>query len=321
MSGSGMKSAAFSVALHAAAIAVAFFLSAKTKGEPVVSAADPLLAILAEQDADPTKDAGLKDAERGIADGSPDGTELGAPEENALGAGLEDLGDLIRESEEILNAPLPEPEPAPVPAKQDVPAKPAAPEAPKKTPPAPAKKPEKTATKTDAGSAKPMSFDDWKKKRNSGGGKKTPPKKPGKGGGGKPVKAPQIDTTGITGNGGGSGRRFGAPGGTGGNGGDGGSAVASARQAYVAELEKRLAAHLDGVLTQTPLKLDAAVVVKVSLGVDSRGNVRLLDVHGASDPQVRDRVAKAVARLGKFRAPPEGKAFEILIPRVELRPQ
>ena len=74
------------------------------------------------------------------------------------------------------------------------------------------------------------------------------------------------------------------------------------------------------MLTQSPLKLERAVSATVRLGVDASGNVRLLEVLGAADPQVRERVARAVARIGKFRRPPEGRSFEIQIPDVVLRP-
>ena len=38
------------------------------------------------------------------------------------------------------------------------------------------------------------------------------------------------------------------------------------------------------------------------------------------EPTFEERVARAVARIGKFRRPPEGRSFEIQIPDVVLRP-
>ena len=317
---SGTAGTIFSAALHAAAIGAALLLSARG-GNEVVSAADPLLAILADADADPTKDAGLVGEARGPAEGVPDrnaSPEASLPENDFS---FSEMEALTRASEKALETPLP---PAPVPAEArpaaPVPAKPVPAKASeeKKTR-APEKKPAAASPGKKSGSDTPkkMSFADWRK-RNAGGknvssGRKT------SGGSPSRVRVSGIDVSKI-GVGGGSGARFGVPGGTGGNGGDGGRGIASARQVYGAEIARKLEAHLDDVLTQSPLKLERAVSATVRLGVDASGNVRLLEVLGAADPQVRERVARAVARIGKFRRPPEGRAFEIQIPDVVLRP-
>lgn len=321
---SGTAGTIFSAALHAAAIGAALLLSARG-GNEVVSAADPLLAILADADADPTKDAGLVGEARGPAEGVPDRSaspEASLPENDFS---FSEMEALTRASEKALETPLPDPEPpAPVPAEArpaaSVPANPAPAKASaEKKPRAPEKKPAAASPGKKSGSDTPkkMSFADWRK-RNAGGknvssGRKT------SGGSPSRVRVSGIDVSKI-GVGGGSGARFGVPGGTGGNGGDGGRGIASARQVYGAEIARKLEAHLDDVLTQSPLKLERAVSATVRLGVDASGNVRLLEVLGAADPQVRERVARAVARIGKFRRPPEGRAFEIQIPDVVLRP-
>lgn len=329
MGGTGIKGAAVSFALHVAAFSAVFFLSAKTKSGADVSAADPLLAMLADPDADPTKDAGLVGEKRGLAAGTLDGDTL---EKTPPDFASEEIERLNREADEALATPLPEPEapeePAPAPEPVPAAAEPAkaepvsvpAEKSPK--PAAPEKKSGKTpAAKKDQKKSEKISFKDWQKS-NAGKGKLAQkPKKTNAGSGGG-VKVARIDPSkiGVAGGSGNGKKTFGVPDGTGGNGGDGGRAVASAQQAYAAEVAGKLASHLDGVLTQAPLKLEASVSVTVRLGVDARGNVRLLDVLGTSDPQVRDRVAKAVARLGKFRAPPEGRAFDMSIPDVVLRP-
>lgn len=321
----------FSFVLHAALIGAAVFFSARARSADVTADSDPLLVLLADEDADPTKSAGLVGEERGLAQGSPDGDTLketgsadSAPEDSFAFSG--DLGNLP----EPPPPPTPPPEtppPTPVPATpvpatsrpaQEKPKTVAAVPAETKPKPAPAgagnKKPE------DSGPKK-ISFSDWKKNsggnnrknaggnaRNSSGGKKA------NGG-----KTPAIDV-GKIGIGGGGGKRIGTPDGAGGNGGDGGRAVASAQQIYARDVAEKLMKHLDDVLMQAPLTLDGTLVVSVRLGVDARGNISFLEVLESSDPQVRDRVLKAVERIGRFRAPPEGRAFEMRIPDVALRP-
>lgn len=319
---SGTAGTIFSAALHAAAIGAALLLSARG-GNEVVSAADPLLAILADADADPTKDAGLVGEARGPADGVPDRSaspEASLPENDFS---FSEMEALTRASEKALETPLPDPEPpAPVPAEArpaaSVPANPAPAKASaEKKPRAPEKKPAAASPGKKSGSDTPkkMSFADWRKK--NAGGKNASSGKKSAGKSGARVRVSGIDVSKI---GVGNGARFGVPGGTGGNGGDGGRGIASARQVYGAEIARKLEAHLDDVLTQSPLKLERAVSATVRLGVDASGNVRLLEVLGAADPQVRERVARAVARIGKFRRPPEGRTFEIQIPDVVLRP-
>ncbi|MBQ8445574.1 MAG: hypothetical protein IJX22_04210, partial [Opitutales bacterium] len=159
-----------------------------------------------------------------------------------------------------------------------------------------------------------MSLEEFRKQN-----KPKQPKKPGGGkkpGAGKKTTA-KIDLSKVTS----GGKRFGVPGGTGGNGGEGGRAVASAQQVYASEVAQKLATHLDNVLEQQPLTLEFAVSVEVRLQADASGNIRLLEVIGNNDAQVRDRVAKAVSRIGKFRKPPEGRAFSISLPNVVIRPQ
>jgi len=298
---------------------------------PVISLSDPLLASLADPDADPTKAAGIVGEKPGLANGEPD-PELAKQIQN-----LEKMNDA---ADSALEKDLPEPEPEPAPAEpvpapetkpaQAVPvAKPAPAEpqkvAPKKTPAPVSEKKSSPEKKTSAGTTqkpKRISFKDWKK--NSGGkaGKTSKKSTAGKSSSGKgKVSVAKIDVSKIgVGNVSGSGKNFGVAGGTGGNGGDGGRAIASAQQAYAAEIAREFGRHLDAILAQDPLTLDGTMNVSVRLNVASDGTVRLLEVVGSSDPKVRERVARAVARIGKFRAPPEKKAFPILVPEVSLRP-
>ena len=303
---SGFKGAIFSCALHGAAFAALIFFSAQSQGNDVVSASDPLLAMFADENADPTKSAGLIGEELGLADGSIDGNTLESPD---FSDELEALNDA---AEEALERPLPEPEPEPEPVPAE-PKKPA-PEKPKPDVKKPApKKPEPKPKNTTSGGKK-MSLEEFRKQN-----KPKQPKKPGGGkkpGSGKKTTA-KIDLSKVTS----GGKRFGVPGGTGGNGGEGGRAVASAQQVYASEVAQKLATHLDNVLEQQPLTLEFAVSVEVRLQADASGNIRLLEVIGNNDAQVRDRVAKAVSRIGKFRKPPEGRAFSISLPNVVIRPQ
>lgn len=320
---SGFKGAIFSCALHGAAFAALIFFSAQSQGNDVVSASDPLLAMFADENADPTKSAGLIGEELGLADGSIDGNTLESPD---FSDELEALNDA---AEEALERPLPEPEPEPEPVPAEpapavatpepakpVPAEPKkpAPEKPKPDVKKPApKKPEPKPKNTTSGGKK-MSLEEFRKQN-----KPKQPKKPGGGkkpGSGKKTTA-KIDLSKVTS----GGKRFGVPGGTGGNGGEGGRAVASAQQVYASEVAQKLATHLDNVLEQQPLTLEFAVSVEVRLQADASGNIRLLEVIGNNDAQVRDRVAKAVSRIGKFRKPPEGRAFSISLPNVVIRPQ
>ena len=303
---SGFKGAIFSCALHGAAFAALIFFSAQSQGNDVVSASDPLLAMFADENADPTKSAGLIGEELGLADGSIDGNTLESPD---FSDELEALNDA---AEEALERPLPEPEPEPEPVPAE-PKKPA-PEKPKPDVKKPApKKPEPKPKNTTSGGKK-MSLEEFRKQN-----KPKQPKKPGGGkkpGSGKKTTA-KIDLSKVTS----GGKRFGVPGGTGGTGGEGGRAVASAQQVYASEVAQKLATHLDNVLEQQPLTLEFAVSVEVRLQADASGNIRLLEVIGNNDAQVRDRVAKAVSRIGKFRKPPEGRAFSISLPNVVIRPQ
>ncbi|MBQ6704973.1 MAG: hypothetical protein IJN19_03070 [Opitutales bacterium] len=318
---SGFKGAIFSCALHGAAFAALIFFSAQTQGNDVVSASDPLLAMFADENADPTKSAGLVGEELGLAEGSTDGNTLENPD---FSDELEALNDA---AEEALEKPLPEPEPEPVPAEPSPavatpePAKPVPAEtktpAPEKTKPEvkkPAPKKPAPKPKNTTSGGKKMSLEEFRKQN-----KPKQPKKPGSGkksGSGKRTTA-KIDLSKVTS----GGKRFGVPGGTGGNGGEGGRAVASAQQVYASEVAQKLATHLDNVLEQQPLTLEFAVSVEVRLQADASGNIRLLEVIGNNDAQVRERVAKAVSRIGKFRKPPEGRAFSISLPNVVIRPQ
>lgn len=315
----GAKSICVSATLHVAAIAAALAFSAHAKDDasepaPVMIVSDPLLASLAPPDADPNKAAGLEGEEKGLADGSPDG---GIAEQNR---------ELEKMNEALKNLPEPDPEPDPelepeVPA----PAEPAPTPVPKKDAPAkkpePAKKTEPTK-KTSTEKPKKISFNDWKKnqkqsQKNSGGEKSS-----GKKRGNASVSKIDVSKIGVGGNGANSGgKKFGVSGGTGGNGGDGGRAVASAQLAYAAEVSAALEKNLDAVLLQSPLTLGATVSVSVRLGIGADGSVRLLEIVGNSDPQVRDRISRAVARIGKFRTPPEKKSFEMRVPEVVLRPR
>lgn len=326
----------FSFVLHATLIGAAVFFSARARSADVTADSDPLLVLLADEDADPTKSAGLVGEQRGLAQGSPDGDTLketdGAdsePEDSFAFSG--ELGNLP----EPPPPPPPPPEtppPAPTPATPEpaepVPAtsrpsqekpKPAA-AVPAETKPKPATSGARNPKPEDSGPKK-ISFSDWKK--NSGGNtKKNPGANARNSSGGKKAnggKTPAIDV-GKIGIGGGGGKRVGTPDGVGGNGGDGGRAVASAQQIYARDVAEKLMKHLDDVLMQAPLTLDGTLVVSVRLGVDARGNISFLEVLESSDPQVRDRVRKAVERIGRFRAPPEGRAFEMRIPDVALRP-
>jgi len=299
---------------------------------PVISLSDPLLASLADPDADPAKAAGIVGEKPGLANGEPD-PELAKQIQN-----LEKMNDA---ADSALEKDLPEPEPEPAPAEQPVPAtetkpapavpaqKPAVAEpqkaAPKKSTAPVSEKKSSSEKKNSAGTSqkpKRISFKDWKK--NSGGkaGKTSKKSTAGKSSSGKgKVSVAKIDVSKIgVGNGSSGGKNFGVAGGTGGNGGDGGRAIASAQQAYAAEIASEFGRHLDAILAQDPLPLDGTMNVSVRLNVASDGAVRLLEVVGNSDPKVRDRVARAVARIGKFRAPPERKAFPILVPEVSLRP-
>lgn len=318
---SGFKGAIFSCALHGAAFAALIFFSAQTQGNDVVSASDPLLAMFADENADPTKSAGLVGEELGLAEGSTDGNTLENPD---FSDELEALNDA---AEEALEKPLPEPEPEPVPAEPSPavatpePAKPVPAEtktpAPEKTKPEvkkPAPKKPAPKPKNTTSGGKKMSLEEFRKQN-----KPKQPKKPGSGkksGSGKRTTA-KIDLSKVTS----GGKRFGVPGGTGGNGGEGGRAVASAQQVYASEVAQKLATHLDNVLEQQPLTLEFAVSVEVRLQADASGNIRLLEVIGNNDAQVRERVAKAVSRIGKFRKPPEGRTFSISLPNVVIRPQ
>ena len=307
----------FSVVVHASLIGAAVYFSARAKSADVVSDSDPLLVLLADENADPTKSAGLVGEERGLAQGSLDGDTL----KETGGA-----GDDFKFSEQL--EPLPPPPPPPPPPQPQPPAE-AQPEPPPPVPaetkPKPAAAGEKKPAEATSGrkpkpadsGPKKISFSDWKK--NASGNTRKPPganaKNPSGGG-----KTPSIDVGKIGIGSGGNGKRFGTPDGTGGNGGDGGRAVASAQQAYARDVAERLMKHLDDVLAQAPLTLERTLYVSVRLGVDARGNVSFLEVLESSDPQVRDRVRRAVERIGKFRAPPEGRAFEMRIPEVALRP-
>ena len=321
---SGFKGTIFSCAVHGAALAALLFFTAKTQGNDVVSASDPLLAMFAGENADPTKAAGLVDEAPGLAEGSSDGNTLKAPDFS------EELDALNDVAEAALERPLPEPNPVPaepeisvpVPAKPTpIPPEKPAPAKPKPEPKKPAPKKPDAKPKKDNGSAgKKMSLEEFRRQNK----KSVPSPKPGggkKSGSGKRTTA-KIDVSKVISGGGGSGgKRFGVPGGTGGNGGDGGRAVASAQQVYASEVAQKLAMHLDNVLEQQPLTLDFAVSVEVRIEADSAGNIRLLEVIGNHDSQVRDRISKAISRIGKFRKPPEGRAFSISLPNVVIRPQ
>ncbi len=302
---------AFSVFLHAALIGCAVYFSVRAKNAVVPADSDPLLLIFADENADPTKAAGLVGEERGLARGSTDGDTLketgAANEENSERFQLDDLPPPPPEPEPAAPEPVPaQPAPTtPVPA-ETVPAKsePAASKPAKKTAPTKSEKKPPAKPAANASATKKTSFADWKKnqKKSSGG------------------NAPSIDVGKIGIGGGNGGKRFGTADGTGGNGGDGGRAVASAQQIYAGEVANKLMKHLDDVLMQSPLTLDRTLVVSVRLSVDERGNIRFLEVPDSSDSQVRDRVRKAVERIGKFRAPPEGRAFDMQIPNIALRP-
>lgn len=320
--GNKAKSTAFSIGLHALLFAAVFVVSTNSKGDAVVSPSDPLLAMLADPDADPTKAAGLVGKAPGLADGSLDGKEL----DDTLGEIFDDQSGDFGELPPM--PPPPEPVPAEPVAAEPTPAKPAEakpaekPAAPKSSKPAtqpkptPAKKAEKPAEKKNTGGSR-MSFAEWQKRNAGKNAQSSKPKNPGRSRGGT-VKAPRIDVGKVVTGGGG---RFGVPGGTGENGGEGGRAVASAQQLYAAEVARKLATHLDNVLAQSPLTLDETVVVTVRLSADAQGRITLVDVSGTSNALVRERVKSAVDRIGKFRRPPEGKAFTLAIPDVELRPQ
>lgn len=331
-----LRSFGVSLALHVFVIGGALALSVKTQGDsaaigvaPVLS--DPLLAMLADADADPTRAAGIVGEKPGLADGAPDADPLAGQ--------VEELEKLMKAQDEALSRPRPEPEPEPEPPPAPVSAEPATavpapvPAKPAEAVPAPAKpaetpkkaEPQKAAPKK-ADAPKKMSLEEFrrKNKQNASGNasKKKAPANAGKKGAPATVKVSKIDVSkiGVGAAGGGNGKTFGVAGGTGGNGGEGGRAVASAQQAYAAEVASNLARHLDDVLARSPLKLGAAVTVVVRLGIDASGNVRLLEVLGSNDAQVRERVSSAVARIGKFRAPPQNQPFEMRIPEVVLRP-
>lgn len=314
---------AFSVFLHAVLVGAAVYFSVRAKNAVVPADSDPLLLVFADENADPTKAAGLVGEERGIARGSTDGDTL-----KETGAANDEDSERFQLDE--LPPPPPEPEPAapePVPAEPEpVPAQPTpapVPAAkPAEKPAATAKPQKKPEAKSAAPAPKKISYDAWKKtsaasqKKSSGGNAKKSSGGKKSGGG----KAPSIDVGKIGIGNGNGGKRFGTADGTGGNGGDGGRAVVSAQQAYALDVAKKLMKHLDDVLMQSPLTLENTLVVSVRLSVDERGNIRFLEVQGSSDSQVRDRVRKAVERIGKFRAPPEGRAFNMNIPDVALRP-
>ncbi len=320
---SGFKGAIFSCALHGAALAALIFFSAQTQGNDVISASDPLLAMFADENADPTKSAGLIGEELGLAEGSTDGNTLESTDFS------DELEALNKAADEALERELSEPEPAPEPVpaepapvvatpvpEKPVPAEPKkpAPEKPKPDVKKPAPKKPETKPKDASSGGKKMSLEEFRKQN-----KPKQPKKPGGGkqsGTGKKTTA-KIDLSKVTS----GGKRFGVPGGTGGNGGEGGRAVASAQQVYASEVAQKLATHLDNVLEQQPLTLEFAVSVEVRLQADASGNIRLLEIIGSHDAQVRDRVEKAVSRIGKFRKPPEGRAFSISLPNVVIRPQ
>lgn len=324
-----MKSAACSFLVSAAAhfgvLAIALFLSIKPHENAALDVApalsDPLLAMLAPPNADPTRAAGIVGEKPGVAEGEPD-----APLQHDFSEQMETMEELMKASDDALAQPLPEPEPVPAEPAEAVPAeaKPAEPAEAKPSPKKSTKKAADTSKKSVEKStpAKKMSLEEFRrknKKNTDAAARKKAAADAAKKKGVSAGTVTKIDV-GKIGIGGGNGKSFGAAGGTGGNGGEGGSAVASAQQAYAAEVAQNLARHLDDVLARAPLKLGASVVVAVRLGIDSVGNVRLLEVLGSSDAQVRDRVAKAVARIGKFRAPPQNQAFEMRIPEVVLRP-
>lgn len=329
-----MKSAAcsflVSAAMHFGVLAIALFLSIKPHGNAALDVApalsDPLLAMLAPPDADLTRAAGIVGEKPGVAEGEPD-----APLQHDFSEQMETMEELMKASDDALAQPLPEPEPVPAEPAEAVPAE-AKPAEPTEAKPAEAKPSPKKSTKKAADTSKKsvekstpekkMSLEEFRRKNKKNtevAAKKKAAADAAKKKGVSAGTVTKIDV-GKIGIGGGNGKSFGAAGGTGGNGGEGGSAVASAQQAYAAEVAQNLARHLDDVLARAPLKLGASVVVAVRLGIDSVGNVRLLEVLGSSDAQVRDRVAKAVARIGKFRAPPQNQAFEMRIPEVVLRP-
>lgn len=329
-----MKSAAcsflVSAAMHFGVLAIALFLSIKPHGNAALDVApalsDPLLAMLAPPDADPTRAAGIIGEKPGVAEGEPD-----APLQHDFSEQMETMEELMKASDDALAQPLPEPAPVPAEPAEAVPAE-AKPAEPTEAKPAEAKPSPKKSTKKAADTSKKsvekstpekkMSLEEFRrknKKNTEAAAKKKAAADAAKKKGVSAGTVTKIDV-GKIGIDGGNGKSFGAAGGTGGNGGEGGSAVASAQQAYAAEVAQNLARHLDDVLARAPLKLGASVVVAVRLGIDSVGNVRLLEVLGSSDAQVRDRVAKAVARIGKFRAPPQNQAFEMRIPEVVLRP-
>lgn len=327
-----LRDFAFAILLHAGIVGGIVIYSAQAKDDVVADASDPLLVSLVDPDADPTKSAGIVGAERGLAEGVSDGKSL--------------FGDAPELAP--LPPPAPDPEPEIPPEAEDVPV-PAtpnlAPEEPKTVPAPPEKKPEPKPSPTPkkkppekskpmppekkmpaksgnvSSSQKKVSFKDWQKKQrqNSRGNGKNAGASGRKNSGGKGLVAPQIDSGKIPGIGGGNGKRLGVPGGTGENGGDGGRAVANAQEIYGGEIKQKLAKNLDRVLQKEPLNLSGTVSVTVRLGVDSRGNVRFLEILGSADAQVAARVRRAVELIGKHRAPPEGRAFEMQIPDVFLR--
>lgn len=330
------RSIFISAGLHAAILGGVFLISGESKAlddapmpVPVISLSDPLLASLADPNADPNKAAGIVGEKPGLADGEPD------PE---LAKQIQSLEEMNEAADSALEKDLPEPEPPapepePVPAAKPAPAVPVAkpaPAVPKKAEPKKAepKKPTVSEKKPSASTTekpKKTSFAAWQKS-NQGSSKKTVKKSSSgkKSTGGKATVA-KIDVSKIgVGNGGGSGsgsgKKFGVPGGTGGNGGDGGRAIASAQQAYAAEVARKFGEQLDIVLAQDPLTLNSTMTVSVRLNVAADGSVSLLEVVGSSDSKVRERVLRAVARIGKFRVPPEKKSFPILVPEVALRP-
>ena len=314
MENSGIKGFIAALAVHGVALALVCALGNSGRGnESVASDADPLLLLLPGND-DPTKDAGIIGAERGIARGTKDG-KLFDPGKYTEGR-LEKIAEDNRKAAEAEAARIAAEEAARERESEPQPANVENAKTARETPKKDATPAKNVPAKNDSGAKKNPSNagknsgrelvstkDLIANKKNSGaknGGKNSSSGK-NSNGNGKGVSGGKINTGNILGN----------SSGTGGNGGDGGSRVADARQVYAAAVAKVFQVHFENVVAQNPVSLPQSKTVSVRFSVDARGNIRFLGIADSTDPQLTDRVKKAFERAfpSKFRTPPNGEAF------------
>lgn len=308
---SSIKSVTIALGIHVVAF-VALVVWGTTSGssDVVSSDSDPILLMISGTD--PTKSAGIVDRERGVARGTKEGKIFDPGKYTP-----ERLDAITKENE--ASAKAAEAAQKAAESAKNVPETPAPPKkpAPKNTTGTQSPAPGKTAS--NDGKPERVSLADALKDRNRNkGGKGKSGTKSGSGktgtgktGTGKTVSGVKINTSDI----------FGTATGTGENGGEGGSAVATrdARAEYVEAIALVFFNHLENVLAQNPVSIPQSVTVAVQFAIDKRGNIRFLKIENNFDPQVRDRVQKAFARIPRQSAPPRGEPFTGRIAHVTIR--